>query len=425
MFKRRRSHQSVQRKWAERIRALPALIATAAAAVVTTFSPAAFAQSAPAPKHGLYLYVCTPGNNGGDLSQGGEGLLVLKVDENYRFVERIPVPYGPNAFEGGAGSCKGLDASIQTGLIYPMMTDRLVAIDLETSKLKWTQAYDGHCCDRGSVSPFGETIWQSGNREEVWYVVSAANGALIKEIKEFPARAHNTQMSPRGDQVLLSPANDRLYLYDTRKQTLIRELDPFFGRNRPFVVNGDWTRVYANNNGYLGFTAADIQTGRILYRLDAPGTPPCQRNSGGHGACVHGLAMTHDETAMWFPSDGDNGIYVYNMNGKSDKPTFRAKIQDHRESGWITCGIDGTRMYPASGTVFDTNSLRQITRLRDEAGRLVYSEKMMEVRFENGKVVQIGDQWCNGLLNSQKGVTEAVGRTAPGYQGYKPPGATH
>jgi hypothetical protein len=39
---------------------------------------------------------------------------------------------------------------------------------------------------------------------------------------------------------------------------------PVFNRNRPFVTNGDWTRVYANNNGFLGFTAADITTGEIL-----------------------------------------------------------------------------------------------------------------------------------------------------------------
>jgi hypothetical protein len=408
----------------------------AAIALCTAFVPAASAQ--PAPKDGLYLYVCLPGNIAGDVNQGGTGLVVYKVDQGgYKFVERIPLPMGPSnnpQSPGGAldaPSCKGIDASVQTGLIYPMMTDRLLAVNLSTSQLAWQQVYDGGCCDRGVVSPFGETIWQAGVNTAQWYVVSAYNGDLIDPIKQFPIRAHNTQISPRGDQVLLSPANNILYLYDTRTHALIRQIGPFFNRNRPYVTNGDWTRVWANNNGFLGFTAADITTGQVLYRIDAPGTPPCKTSAGAHGTCVHGLALTHDESAMWFPSASDNSIYVYNMppsNANGNKlPTLRAKIPDFGPSGWITCGIDGTRMYPASGTVFDTNSLTPITRLVDEKGQFVYSEKLMEVRFENGKVVQIGDQWCNGLVGSARfAITgQAFGRTAPGFQGWVPPGPSN
>ena len=396
-------------------------------ALCTMFVPAASAQTAP--KDGLYLYVCLPGNIQGDITKGGAGLVVFNVDQGYKFVERIPLPIGPSNHgqsPGAAGdppACKGIDASVQTGLVYPQVTDRLLAVNLETSQIAWQQVYDGGCCDRGVVSPFGETIWQAGVNVATWYVVSAYNGALIDPINEFPIRAHNTQISPRGDQVLLSPANNILYLYDTRTHELIRQIGPFFNRNRPYVVNGDWTRVYANNNGFLGFTAADLTTGEILYRLDAPGTPPCQTSVGAHGTCVHGLALTHDETAIWFPSASDNSIFVYNMNG-DDKPTLRAKIGDIGPSGWITCSIDGRRMYPASGTVFDTKSLIQVAHLIDENGEFVYTEKLMEIRFVNGKPVQLGDQWCNGLVGSERFATtgQAYGRTAPGFQGYVPPG---
>jgi len=420
MFERNNPSRDSGGRSGKRCRFLAAMV-FAAATLCTTIGAPASAQTAPAPKNGLYLYVCMPGNIQGDLTKGGSGLLVFNVDQGYKFVERIPLPEGPGG--GEPASCKGIDASIQTGYIYPMITDRLLAVDLATSKLAWQQTYDGGCCDRGAVSPFGETLWMAGNRVATWYVVSAYNGTLIDPIKEFPQRAHNTQMSPRGDQVLLSPANDILYLYDTRTHKKIREIGPFFARNRPFVVNGDWTRVYSNNNGYLGFTAADIETGQILYRLDAPGTPPCQTSSGAHGTCVHGLALTHDETAMWFPGASDNSIWVYHMND-ADKPHLQAKIQDYAPSGWITCGIDGTRMYPASGTVFDTHSLKPIARLVDENGQFVYSEKLMEVRFASGKPVQVGDQWCNGLKGSGRFATsgQAIGRTAPGYKGYEPPG---
>jgi len=418
MFETRDSRGNTESKTRSWHRFLSGMI-VAATALCTLAAVPASAQATP--KDGLYLYVCLPGNIQGDVSKGGVGLVVFNVDQGYKFVERIPLPEGPGG--GEPANCKGVDASVQTGLIYPMITDRLLAVDLATSTIAWEQKYDGGCCDRGVVSAFGETLWLAGNRTAVWYVASAYNGALIDPIREFPVRAHNTQISPRGDQVLLSPANNILYLYDTRTHELIRQVGPFFDRNRPYVINGDWTRVYANNNGYLGFTAADITTGQILYRLDAPGTPPCQTSPGAHGTCVHGLALTHDETAIWFPDAANNAIFVYNMNG-ADKPVLRAHIQDHGPSGWIACSIDGSRMYPASGTVFDTSSLKEVARLVDENGQFVYSEKLMEVRFENGKVVQLGDQWCNGLVGSGRLATtgQAFGRTAPGYKGWQPPG---
>ena len=417
MFERKGSHRNIDRQTGGWWRSLAALI-IAATALCTMFVPAASAQTAP--KNGLYLYVCLPGNIGGDLTQGGSGLVVFNVDQGYKFVERIPLPEGPSNNGGDPPSCKGIDASVQTGLIYPQITDRFLAVDLETSTIAWQQVYDGGCCDRGVVSPFGDTIWLAGVQVPEWYVVSAYNGALIHTIKEFPTRAHNTQISPRGDQVLFSPANNILYLYDTRTHEKIREIGPFFNRNRPFVVDGQWTRVYANNNGFLGFTAADIATGKILYRIDY-GPQPCVTSSGAHGTCVHGLAMTHDETAMWFPSASENAIIVYDMTGPT--PVFKAKLQDHGPSGWISCSIDGKRMYPASGTVYDTATGQEITRLRDENGQFVYSEKLMEVRFVNGQPVQLGDQWCNGQVGAGSFALSAkspvFGRTA---HGYSPPG---
>src|SRR4051812_8303027 len=182
---------------------LMAAAIVAAMTVSTVLVPAAVAQTAKPPKDGLYLYVCLPGNIQGDTTQGGDGLLVLNVDKNYEFVERIALPF---AREGTQGDCKGIDASVQLGLIYPMLIDRAIAIDLETSTVLWQKLYDGGCCDRGVVSPYGETLWQAGNGFNAWYVTSALNGELIETIKDWPGnRAHNTIMSPRGDQILLSP----------------------------------------------------------------------------------------------------------------------------------------------------------------------------------------------------------------------------
>ena len=39
---------------------------------------------------------------------------------------------------------------------------------------------------------------------------------------------------------------------------------------RPFVINHDATRVYANLNNLLGFEIADVKTGEVIKRIEAP-----------------------------------------------------------------------------------------------------------------------------------------------------------
>src|SRR5215831_6337621 len=147
MFQRKCSPRNINGETGSWCRSLAALI-FAATALCTMLIPVA-ASAATATKDGLYLYVCLPGNIAGDLTQGGSGLVVFNIDQGYKFVERIPLPQGPSNNGGDPPSCKGIDASVWTGLIYPQMTDRFLAVDLETSTLAWQQVYDGGCCDRG------------------------------------------------------------------------------------------------------------------------------------------------------------------------------------------------------------------------------------------------------------------------------------
>ena len=62
MFERKGSHRNIDRQTGGWWRSLAALM-IAATALCTMFVPVASAQSAP--KNGLYVYVCLPGNIGG------------------------------------------------------------------------------------------------------------------------------------------------------------------------------------------------------------------------------------------------------------------------------------------------------------------------------------------------------------------------
>ena len=74
---------------------------------------------------------------------------------------------------------------------------------------------------------------------------------------------------------------------------LKRAVGPFGGSVRPFTINGSGTRVYANVNGLLGFEIGDLQTGRVLQRVEVTGFAqgPVKR----HGCPSHGIALSPDE----------------------------------------------------------------------------------------------------------------------------------
>lgn len=66
------------------------------------------------------------------------------------------------------------------------------------------------------------------------------------------------------------------------------------------------------------------------------------------------------------------------------------------EPGWITFTIDGRYAYPSTGDVIEAASKKIITTLTDETETPVMSEKMLEIQFQDDKVVHTGDQFGVG-----------------------------
>ncbi len=66
------------------------------------------------------------------------------------------------------------------------------------------------------------------------------------------------------------------------------------------------------------------------------------------------------------------------------------------QPGWITFSIDGQYAYPSTGDVIDTHTRKIVALLKDEMGRDVQSEKMVEIDFEGSEPVRAGDQFGLG-----------------------------
>ncbi|HSU68102.1 MAG TPA: hypothetical protein VLJ39_14590, partial [Tepidisphaeraceae bacterium] len=119
-----------------------------------------------------------------------------------------------------------------------------------------------------------------------------------------------------------------------------------------------------------------------------------------HGCPSHGIGLTPDEREIWL-SDGHNSrVHVFDNTTMPPKQT--ASIELREQPGWVTFSLDGRFAYPSTGDVIDVQSKKILLGLKDEEGRQVHSEKLVEIDFADGKPVRNGDQFGLGRVTSQK-----------------------
>jgi DNA-binding beta-propeller fold protein YncE len=361
---------------------------------------AAFTQPGRAQETRRYLYAALPGVGGGsNVIYGGVGILIFDIDNGHKFVRRVPLQGAPPPLgRGGAPSqesVKGIAAHAGTARLYVSTSRRLAAYDLLTDKLVWEQSYENRGVDRVAVTPDGKTLYAPGLGAPKWHVVDATNGALITSIDKVGS-AHNTFIPADGRYAYMeSQGRTRtMHMADLRNHTLVREIGPFTDVVRPFTMNGKQTRIFVNLNNLLGFEIADIDTGKVLHRVEVPGVIPGK--SPVHGIPSHGIAMTQDETEIWLTDNANNYLRVFDATVMP--PVMKTSVKVRGEPGWITWSIDGKVAYPSTGDVIDIRTKQIITTLQDENGNGVQSEKMLEIDFAGGKPVAAGDQFGVGFV---------------------------
>lgn len=342
------------------------------------------------PAHGRFLYVAVPGIRN-YLEYGGHGVLVYNIDDGHKLVRRIPS--GGLADDGKPSNVKGICASATTSRLYVSTIKSLQCYDLLTDKILWEKAYEAGC-DRMSITPDGKTIYLPSFEKDHWLVVDAGDGSVLKKII-LNSRAHNTVISPDGEEAYMAGlASPFLAVADTSTHNLKRAVGPFSGAIRPYTVNGRRTKVFANVNDLLGFEIGDLRSGKVLQRVEVVGFSkgPVKR----HGCPSHGIALSPDEKELWL-SDGHNGqLHVFDLSGGMIRQKQSMAVRD--QPGWITFSIDGRLVYPSTGEVFDAASKQIVATLKDEEGAPVHSEKLLEIDFENGRVIRAGDQFGIGSV---------------------------
>jgi len=347
------------------------------------------------------VYVALPGGSaGGQFSseQNGVGIVVLDADHDFQFVKRIPTWDVPASMSPEEVS--GVAASPATNMMYVATRGRLAAFDLGTDKKAWENTYDGTCCERPELTPDGKTLVVGSDLKDFWYVIDAQSGSLKGKIQAPKSMfAHNMGLSPDGKTVFMAPNGVTMTVGDVPSMKAIKTIT-FSDHVRPFVINHDATRVYANLNNLLGFEIADVNTGKVIKRIEAPADmwkpqwADLKKTFYGHGCPSHGIAMTPDETEIWVVDNINYGVLVYDNTG--EWPVMKMTFPTTASADWITMGIDGQYAYLSSGDVVEVKTKKLIAQMKDEYGKPMHSEKYLEMAFSNGKLIRTVSQFGQG-----------------------------
>ncbi|MEO7275018.1 MAG: hypothetical protein ABIX28_21255 [Vicinamibacterales bacterium] len=357
-------------------------VAVTAGALVAPVARAAAASQ----RH--FLYIAEPGIRN-YVDYGGVGVLVYDIGAGYQFVKRIPTWDVPAGAE--PDNVKGVAASAKTGRLFVSTIKRLCAIDLLTEKVVWDIAPEGGC-DRLAISPDGATLYVPSFEGPHWNVVRASDGSSIAQVVTNSG-AHNTVYSLDGRRAYLAGLKSPvLSVADTRTHTIVKSVGPFRNVIRPFTVNAAQTRVYVNVNELLGFEIGDLSTGQVLHHVEVEGFEkgPVKR----HGCPSHGIGLTPDEKELWLCDGHNQAVHVFDHTVMPPKQKATLKVRD--QPGWVTFSVDGRHAYPSTGEVFDVTSKKLIASLKDEEGRDVGSEKLLEIVFDGKKPIKNGDQFGVG-----------------------------
>ena len=336
------------------------------------------------------LYVAVPGIRN-YLEYGGHGLIVFDIDNEHKFVKRIPTA-GLND-SGKPLNVKGVCTSMALKRIYITTTRTMTCLDLVTEKVIWEKSYTGGC-DRMSISPDGKIIYVPSFEGAHWHVVDAESGDVIAKIRPNSA-AHNTVYGQDGKQVYLAGLRSPLLtVADTSTHTASFQVGPFSNNIRPFTINGRQTHCFVNINELLGFEIGDLKSGKKIHRIQVEGFEkgPTKR----HGCPSHGVGMTPDDSEIWVTDAHNRRLHLFDATVMPPKQIQSIELRD--EPGWVTFSIDGKYAYPSTGDVIEARTRKIVAGLKDETGRDVQSEKLLEIVFRGDQPIRSGDQFGFGRV---------------------------
>lgn len=330
-----------------------------------------------------YLYLSTP-DGAQEQGRSGTGILVFDIDAGHKLVRRIDIPIFEEGLRGFTGNAK-------THSIYYSTTNRrLGCFDLEKEEVIWERTYEAGC-DRSSITLDGKKIyvptgwWYSGD-DSGFLVVDAEDGSVLKRIQVGPM-AHNSIVSVDGRFLYLG-TETMLTVFDTRDERMLNQIKNVGERGVfPFTVNSENSIAYVCLGNHVGFDVIDLKSGEILHRVFASDEPIAHR--------THGAALTPDETELWISDQEGQKLFIFDNTKMPPEPKAEVELSQGGH-GWVCFSLEGQYAWTHTPDVFDTKTKKLVATLKDEKGNPVSSSKFIEVHFQDGKVVAMGNEFGLG-----------------------------
>jgi DNA-binding beta-propeller fold protein YncE len=201
---------------------------------------------------------------------------------------------------------------------------------------------------------------------------------------------------------------------ETKTNTIEKVVGPFSDVIRPFTINSAGTLVFVNTDDILGFEIGDVKTGKKIHRVEVP-MPWTFEQHQGEFTPAHGVAMSPDEKEIWVVDSQRPVLHVFDATVMP--PVYKMDVKLTRRGDpnlyfmadgllrsadmfdyayWLTFGLDGKHVFASTGDVIDTATKTVVATLKDEYGRPVHSEKIVEVMFRDGKPIRTSDQFGYG-----------------------------
>lgn len=352
--------------------------------VTLLWACAVVAQAADSAVH-RYLYLATP--DGAQVeSASGNGLLVFDIDDGFKFVRRI-ADTGMNV----AGGVRGLTGCLATHSLYYSTTSRRMGrFDLETDQVVWEHQYSGGC-DRSAVTLDGRKIfaptgWWESSDNGGFVVIDGATGAELRRIK-VGTGAHNSILSLDGKRLYLGTTTT-LTVFDPVKEEVIKTI-PDVGEFGvfPYTIDRRQRHAFVCLGKHVGFDVVDLAKGKAIHRVFAGEAPIAHR--------THGVALTPDERELWISDQDGKKLFIFDTTHMPPTPKGNVELSVGGH-GWVNFSLDGKFAWTHTPDVFDAHTKKPIATLRDENGKRVGSSKLIEVHFQNGKVVRMSNEFGLG-----------------------------
>ena len=330
-----------------------------------------------------YLYMSTPD---GAQTEGhsGNGIMVFDIDHGHRFVRRIEIPSFREGLRGFTGNAK------THRLYYSTTNRRLGCFDLETDRVVWERVFEAGC-DRSSVTPDGKKIyvptgWWYRGTNSGFLVINAENGDVLKRLA-VGLQAHNSITSLDGRFAYLGTETN-LTVFRAADDSVARR---FSGVGEagvfPFTVDSRNRFAYVCLGKHVGFDVLDLETGAVPHRVLAGDAPIAHR--------THGAGLTPDESELWISDQDDRKLFVFDATQMPPKPKGAVELS-RGGHGWVCFSLDGQFAWCHTPDIIDAHSHKVLARFQDEHGQEVCSSKFIEVHFDGGRVVSMGNEFGLG-----------------------------